>query len=116
MVFESFSNFYVVRLVSMLDPLTAVGLAGTVVQFVDFSTKLVSHSVELYEKGGRQELAADVCVIGLVGAVVHEVHMRRGPSLADHRQQGAQQESRVLVVAGNGDHHFQPGQSLRVGR
>jgi hypothetical protein len=33
------------------DPLTAVGLAGTVVQFVDFSTKLVSHSVELYEKG-----------------------------------------------------------------
>lgn len=51
MVFESFSNFYVVRLVSMLDPLTAVGLAGTVVQFVDFSTKLVSHSVELYEKG-----------------------------------------------------------------
>jgi hypothetical protein len=33
----------------MLDPLTALSLAGTVVQFVDFSTKLVTKTYELYK-------------------------------------------------------------------
>lgn len=32
----------------MMDPLTAIGLAGNVVQFVDFCGKLVSKSVEIY--------------------------------------------------------------------
>ena len=32
----------------MLDPLSALGLAGNVVQFVDFSNKLFSYSIELY--------------------------------------------------------------------
>ena len=35
----------------MLDPLTAISLASSVVQFVDFSVKLVSTGHELYEKG-----------------------------------------------------------------
>jgi len=35
----------------MLDPLTAISLASAVVQFVDFSVKLVSAGHELYEKG-----------------------------------------------------------------
>jgi hypothetical protein len=33
----------------MLDPLTALSLAGTVVQFVDFSTKLVTKTYELHK-------------------------------------------------------------------
>jgi hypothetical protein len=33
-----------------MDPLTAISFAGTVVQFVDFSSKLISASVELYKK------------------------------------------------------------------
>ncbi|PMD16751.1 hypothetical protein NA56DRAFT_632624 [Hyaloscypha hepaticicola] len=32
----------------MLDPLTAIGLASAIVQFVDFSSKLVSETKELY--------------------------------------------------------------------
>jgi flagellar motility protein MotE (MotC chaperone) len=32
----------------MLDPLTALSLAGTIVQFVDFSTKLVAKGHELH--------------------------------------------------------------------
>jgi len=32
----------------MLDPFSALGLAGNIVQFVDFSAKLVSGGVELY--------------------------------------------------------------------
>ncbi|KAF8850252.1 hypothetical protein BDZ45DRAFT_197585 [Acephala macrosclerotiorum] len=35
----------------MLDPLTALSVASSVVQFVDFGIKLVSDGVELYEKG-----------------------------------------------------------------
>ena len=35
----------------MLDPLTAISLASAVVQFVDFSVKLVSAGHELYDKG-----------------------------------------------------------------
>jgi hypothetical protein len=34
-----------------MDPITAVSLAGTVIQFVDFTSKLVSKSTELYRSG-----------------------------------------------------------------
>jgi hypothetical protein len=34
-----------------MDPLTAVSLAGTVIQFVDFTAKVVSKSTELYRSG-----------------------------------------------------------------
>ncbi|CZR68584.1 uncharacterized protein PAC_18483 [Phialocephala subalpina] len=34
-----------------MDPITAVSLAGTVVQFVDFTTKLISTVRQLYSKG-----------------------------------------------------------------
>jgi hypothetical protein len=35
----------------MLDPLSAISLASAIVQFVDFSVKLISAGHELYEKG-----------------------------------------------------------------
>ena len=35
----------------MLDPFTALSVAATVVQFVDFGVRLVSEGVELYESG-----------------------------------------------------------------
>ena len=34
-----------------MDPITAVGLVGTVVQLIDFSSKIVSKSTELYRSG-----------------------------------------------------------------
>lgn len=37
-----------------MDPLTAVGLAGTIVQFVDFSSKLVVEGRELYKSGSAE--------------------------------------------------------------
>lgn len=47
-----------------MDPLTALSLAGTVVQFVDFGSKLISASKELYAKTeldvhGQAALAAN---------------------------------------------------------
>lgn len=41
----------------MLDPVTAVGIAGNVVQFVDFGFKLISNSVELYRNSTLLEHA-----------------------------------------------------------
>ena len=41
-----------------MDPLTALSLAGNVVQFVDFGNKLLSQSRELY-RSTRGSLAAD---------------------------------------------------------
>jgi len=37
-----------------MDPLTAVGLAGTIVQFVDFSSKLLLEGRELYKSGSAE--------------------------------------------------------------
>ncbi|TGO60900.1 hypothetical protein BELL_1182g00010 [Botrytis elliptica] len=37
-----------------MDPLSAIGLAGTIVQFVDFSCKIVGHGVELYKEGSLE--------------------------------------------------------------
>ena len=39
----------------MLDPLTALSLASSVVQFVDFGIKLVTEGCELYEKGSLKQ-------------------------------------------------------------
>jgi hypothetical protein len=35
----------------VLDPLTALSLAGTVVQFVDFSSKILSNTQQFYARG-----------------------------------------------------------------
>ena len=37
----------------MLDPLTCIALASSIVQFVDFSLKLISDTKELYRSGDR---------------------------------------------------------------
>ena len=39
----------------MLDPLTAISLAGSIVQFVDFSAKIISKTRELSSHGTTQE-------------------------------------------------------------
>ena len=39
-----------------MDPITAVSLAGTVIQFVDFTGKVISKSTEFY-RSGRGEFA-----------------------------------------------------------
>lgn len=37
-----------------MDPLTALSLAGTIVQFVDFGTKILSNAHEIYNSNTRQ--------------------------------------------------------------
>jgi hypothetical protein len=39
----------------MLDPLSAIGLASAIVQFIDFGFKLVSEGIDLYENGALTE-------------------------------------------------------------
>ena len=38
-----------------MDPLTALGLAGNIVQFIDFSCKILSDSYEIYRAGSTSE-------------------------------------------------------------
>jgi hypothetical protein len=38
----------VIAVAMVLDPLTALSVAGTIVQFVDFSSKILSHTAEFY--------------------------------------------------------------------
>jgi hypothetical protein len=41
-----------------MDPLTALSVAGTIIQFVDFGNKLLKHSIQLY-KSSRGSLKAN---------------------------------------------------------
>jgi hypothetical protein len=41
-----------------MDPLTAFSLAGTIIQFVDFGTKILSQGYEIYESA-KGQLAVD---------------------------------------------------------
>jgi hypothetical protein len=36
-----------------IDPLTAIGLAGNIVQFIDYASKLISSSYEIYRSSSR---------------------------------------------------------------
>jgi hypothetical protein len=42
----------------MMDPLSALSLAGTIIQFADFGSKLLSESLQLY-KSSRGTLDAN---------------------------------------------------------
>jgi hypothetical protein len=46
--FPSFSHRFCLSFIMVLDPLSAIGLAGNIVQFVDFSYKLFSQTQEIY--------------------------------------------------------------------
>lgn len=55
-----------------MDPLTALSLAGTVVQFVDFGSKLLSQGYELYRSTGGQlavDEEVDLITANLLGLV-----------------------------------------------
>ena len=41
----------------MLDPLTAIGVASSIVQLVDFSSKVVARSAEIRRAGASIEVA-----------------------------------------------------------
>jgi hypothetical protein len=41
----------------MLDPLTAIGVASSIVQLVDFSSKVVARSAEIRRAGSSVEVA-----------------------------------------------------------
>lgn len=43
----------------MLDPLSALSVAGTIVQFVEFGSELLSEGRELYKTGGSGQLLVD---------------------------------------------------------
>jgi len=70
-----FTNYRI--FISVMDPLTSLSVAGTIVRFVDFGTKLLSQSYELYKsRSGKlaadEELelvTADLC--GLVSKIRH---------------------------------------------
>jgi len=65
-----------------MDPLTAVGLAGTIVQFVDFTTKIVSKSTELYRSG--RGVLAENANIETTTADLKELNSRLEQTTAVH--------------------------------
>jgi hypothetical protein len=62
----------------MLDPLTALSLAGTIVQFIDFGKKLLSQGTELYKStNGKLTVDEEVgLVIADLGAVIGKIRRR----------------------------------------
>lgn len=55
--FEAFSNPFHIKLSPEMDPLSSLGVAGNVIQFVDFGIKLVSRFNQIYRSadGALQE-------------------------------------------------------------
>jgi hypothetical protein len=64
-------------LVEMLDPFTALSLAATIVQFVDFGSKILSDSREIYKAGSISD-HGDIKLIttdlaALAGRIQHDI-------------------------------------------
>jgi hypothetical protein len=68
---------YALSLPSM-DPLTAIGLAGNILAFIDFGTKLVTAAYEVYEsKEGATKARSFLFVMMTYFSmvVVHSIHL-----------------------------------------
>lgn len=69
-----------------MDPLTALSLAGNIIQFVDFGTKLLSQGYELYKStGGKLEVDEEVELItsdlsGLINKIQYAIKVQKAPS------------------------------------
>jgi hypothetical protein len=50
---------------TMLDPLTALSVAGTIVQFADFGTKVLTQSLVLLSRNGRSDVVAELTMVTL---------------------------------------------------
>ena len=70
----------------MLDPLTAISLASSVVQFVEFGVKIVSGSIELYHS--KDGVDSEVTNFEFEATRVHRL-ADKIKSIVDHRQDGA---------------------------
>ena len=76
----------------MLDPLTAIGLAGNIVQFVDFCTKVVSKAHRIYrstdgslaENFDAETISRDLLYL------TTKIEAGSGPSLASDDEQALQ--------------------------
>jgi hypothetical protein len=68
----------------MLDPLTALSLAASIVQLVDFSNKVLSDSYEVYKAGSTSEhediksITTDLSA--LVDRIQHDLEPVSGPN------------------------------------
>lgn len=69
----------------MIDPLTAIGLAGNVVQFVDFGARLISTGRELYQSeigaliNNLEIEAIALHLTGIVGHLAKTSSQTKGP-------------------------------------
>lgn len=68
-----------------MDPLSAIGLAGNIVAFLDFSSKLVSGTYEIYSSNATMtDEHADLAkVIEDVHAVTRRLTYSAGPAVTD---------------------------------
>lgn len=76
----------------MLDPLAALSLAASIVQFVDFSSKILSDSYEIYKSGstshheGIKSITTDLTT--LVRRIQNDLEPAAGPNcLLDANEQ-----------------------------
>jgi hypothetical protein len=80
-----------------MDPLTALSLAGNVVQFVDFGCQLLSHSRELY-KSTWGSLAADE-ELHLVTADLRALILKLRSNTGDGSQDASQEFRKICDEA-----------------
>jgi len=109
----------------MLDPFTAISLAGTVVQFVDFSCKLIKLSSELYERSEVESYTCATISTKMVqtlsiGAIreLDEYKTKSAQGLQGrqdlHRLTGDETELRNLCAKCNGAAEISPGRLNRL--
>jgi hypothetical protein len=84
-----------------MDPLTALSLAGTVVQFVDFGCKLLSEGRQLYKStSGKLQSNEEIEIITLdLRILLKKLHVSLLPSVpgALTKQQAEETESLQLI-------------------
>ena len=80
-----------------MDPLTALGLAANIVQFVDFTSKLISQSHEIYRSadGALEDHVALENVANNLSKLSDELKKEREEALAPERER-AGKDGRVI--------------------
>ena len=80
----------------MLDPLTALSVASSVVQLIDFSSKVVKQSNEIAERGSSMDISRTVELNKDLLELVHDLRIQCDKTLDEGQHPNDAEKVRVL--------------------
>ena len=83
----------------MLDPLTALSLAASIVQFVDFGSKMLSDSYEIYKAGSTSGHETIKSITTDLAALADRIQDDLEPAAGPHRPLDANELVSVFILA-----------------